>query len=92
MTAVNEQVDTPYGGNQYIAPGGNNIGYFGGGGTAFYAAAESPYNVQASLNGAPIGGQLSNSQAGPMTISSEYGKPLYYQLPRNLRLAVRFTF
>jgi hypothetical protein len=92
VTAVNEQIDTPYGANQYITPGGNNIGYFGGGGTAFYAAAESPYNVQQSLNGSTIGGQPSNNLGGPITLSSEYGKPLYYQQPRNLRVAVHFTF
>jgi hypothetical protein len=88
VTAVNEQVDTGFGGNQYITPGGNAI--FNG--VAFYGAAEAPYNVQQSLNGAPINGQLSNSQAGPETINSNYGKPLYYQLPRTLRLAVHFTF
>ena len=92
VTAVNEQVDTPYGGNQYITPNGLAANQ----GTAFYAAAESAYPIQTSLNGAPVNGQPSNSTtsggAGPITLSSEYGKPLFYQLPRNIRLAVHFTF
>jgi hypothetical protein len=61
-------------------------------GIPFYAAATSPYNLQASLNGAPIGGQLSNNVAGPETINSQYGKPLYWQHPRTIRLQVSFSF
>jgi hypothetical protein len=88
VTAVNEQVDSPYSGNQYITPGG----YAFYDGAAFYAAAERPYGVQNSLNGIPLGGQLSNNLGGPETISAEYGKPLSYQLPRTIRLQASFTF
>ncbi len=88
VTAVYSQVDSAYYGSNYIAPGGNPV--FNG--IPFYAAATAPYNVQASLNGAPIGGQLSNSQGGPETINSQYGKPLYWQHPRTIRLAVSFSF
>jgi hypothetical protein len=92
VTAVNEQVDTLYGGDQFITPGGYNITA----GVPFYAAAIAGYNIQTALNGAPIGGQVSNSTttggSGPITVSSEYGKPLYYQLPRTVRLSVHFTF
>ncbi|HEX4155241.1 MAG TPA: TonB-dependent receptor, partial [Acidobacteriaceae bacterium] len=92
VTAINEQVDTPYGGDQYITPGGYQTPQ----GVPFYAASMTPYPVQASLNGEIVNGQFSNLTAsegsGPMTISSEYGKPLYHQLPRNMILAVHFTF
>ena len=83
VTAVNSQVDSSYSGTQYITPGGQAV--FNG--IPFYAAATAPYNVQASLNGLPIGGQLSNNVAGPETINSQYGKPLYWQHPRTIRLA-----
>jgi len=93
VTAVNEQIDSPYDGNQYVTPGGN--AFYDG--ASFYAAAEHPYNITQSLNGTPIGGQASNvnstpTSAVPLTISSEYGKPLYYQLPRTIRLEVHYTF
>jgi hypothetical protein len=88
VTAINEQIDSPYDGNQYIRPNGTYIAS----GVPFYAAAESAYPVQASLNGAAVNGQRSNSSKGPEIISSEYGTPLYYQLPRGIRLAAHFTF
>lgn len=88
VTAVYSQVDSSYVGNQYITPNGQAI--FDG--IPFYAAATAPYNVQQSLNGQVINGELSNSQAGPETINSQYGKPLYYQHPRTIRLQATFTF
>jgi hypothetical protein len=88
VTAVSEQLDSAYSGNQYITPGG----YAFYNGAAFYAAAERPYNLQSSLNGIPLGGQPSNNLGGPETIDSQYGKPLYYQQPRNIRLQAKFTF
>jgi hypothetical protein len=30
--------------------------------------------------------------AGPMTVNSQYGQPLEYQIARNIRLGVHFTF
>jgi hypothetical protein len=89
VTAINEQIDSPYaGGNQFITPQGQAIYY----GTSFYAAAMSPYNVQTALNGTVVAGNFTNSQGGPETVSSLYGKPLYYQLPRTLRLAFHYQF
>lgn len=94
VTAVNEQVDSPYLANQFITPSGYAFYY----GAQFYAAAERPYDVSSSLNGTPINGAPSNGNnadattATPLTISSEYGKPLYYQQPRTIRLQVNFTF
>jgi len=91
VTAVYSQIDSSYDGNQYITPNGQPV--FNG--IPFYAAATAPYNVQQSLNGVPIGGQLSNNVAGgsgPETINSQYGKPLYWQHPRTIRLQATFTF
>jgi hypothetical protein len=88
VTAVYEQLDSAYSANQYITPGG----YAFYDGAAFYAAAERPYNLQASLNGTTINGAASNNLGGPETINSQYGKPLYYQQPRTIRLQAKFTF
>ena len=88
VTQYNSQIDSSYDGNQFITPGGQAI-YDG---IPFYAAATAPYNVQDSLNGKVIGGQFSNSQGGPETINSEYGKPLYWQHPRTIRLQATFSF
>jgi len=96
VTALNEQLDTPYLGNQSISPGG----YTTGDGIAFYAAAMNPshYSLTDMLNGLNVMGGTSNdngtlnSQGGPITMSSLYGKPLHYQLPRTIRLSVNFTF
>jgi hypothetical protein len=86
VTALNEQVDSPYGsGSFYARPGGINIAS----GIPFYAAAMDPYNVSNVLNGV---GTHTNNVYGPETISSLYGKPLYYQIPRHIRLQVSFTF
>jgi hypothetical protein len=52
-----------------------------------YAAFESPYNWQSLLNS--IGGP---SLTGIQTINSQYGQPYIYQLSRNIRFAVKFTF
>ena len=85
VVAVHEQVDSPYGGGtQYATPGGQAV--FNG--PAFHAAAMKPWRVSEALNGA----NGASSTGGPIAVSSLYGKPLAYQQPRNIRLAVRFTF
>jgi hypothetical protein len=76
-----EQVDSSYYGNQYGTPQGQAI--FGG--AAFYAAAESPYNITNLLN-------ANNSQPGPITVNSQYGKPIIWQQPRSLRLSLKYSF
>jgi hypothetical protein len=68
----------------YLTPGGLNIGAGG----AFYSAAEHPYDVAALLNNSPT----NPNGAGPITINSWYGKPFLFQLSRNIRLGLRFTF
>jgi Carboxypeptidase regulatory-like domain len=70
---------------QYLTPGGLTL--FDG--TPFYKAAESPYNVQALLNS---GAGVTGTPGGPITVNSLYGKPLYYQLSRNLFMTVQFKF
>jgi hypothetical protein len=76
-----EQVDSSYYGNQFGAPQGTYILN----GVAFYAAAESPYNITNLLN-------ASNSQPGPITVNSQYGKPIIWQQPRSLRLSIKYSF
>jgi hypothetical protein len=46
------------------------------------------YNYLAEMNASPLG----SSAGGPITINSEYGKPYLYQLSRNIRLGIHFTF
>jgi hypothetical protein len=97
VTAYNEQIDTGFG-FMGITPTGNGCGFvlgagpgafpcFIAAGQAFYAAAESPYNVTQGLNSSPL-----FTATGPQTLNSQYGKPLYYQLARTLRFGVKFTF
>lgn len=96
VTAVYSQIDSAYEGNQYITPNGQSLGGDGTtnnpGGLAFYSAATKPYDMQTALNGIPVNGEPTNSQGGPETINSQYGKPLYYQHPRGIRLQATFTF
>jgi hypothetical protein len=94
VTAVNEQIDSPYGGGGYF---GIPNGYYIGDGIPFYAASMNKYNLSSVLNGAtapanPEGFSAQNSANGPESISSLYGKPLSYQIPRKIRLQVNFTF
>jgi hypothetical protein len=81
-TAYFPQIDSGFS-SQFIAPGGFNIGN----GAAFYSAAEHPYDVQALLNNAPT-----TAGTGPITLNSQYGKPYLFQLSRNIRLGLKFTF
>ncbi len=84
VTAVNEQIDSNssyINNSQYSTLGGNYVGA----GVPFYAAAEAPYNVTNMLSNGGVSG-------GPQTINSAYGKPLYYQNPRTIRLQVHFNF
>jgi hypothetical protein len=95
VTAYNAQVDTGFGfmgitptgtcGESLGGPPGSTAPCFIAAGQNFYAAVESPYNVQANLNSSLF-------TAGPQTLNSQYGKPLYYQLSRTMRMQVHFTF
>jgi len=57
-------------------------------GPAWYTAAMHPYNLSSVLNSTPY----SNSTGGPITVNSQYGTPLFYQLARTIRLQAKFTF
>jgi hypothetical protein len=92
VTAFNADVTSLAVTNQYAAlttpaGGGCVFGtqcYIGDGGT-FYAAAERPYNVQDQLNNFKDRGVSA-------ALNSAYHTPIYYQLARNIRLGVKFTF
>ncbi len=83
-TAYYSQIDSNFA-SSFIAPGG----LFIGNGGAFYSAAEHPYDVSALLNNAPTN---PTPAGGPLTVNSQYGKPYLFQLSRNIRLGLRFTF
>jgi len=79
-------------GNQYIAlnsptPAACTFGpqCYIGDNLPFYGAAEAPYSVQDQLNNFKNRGTTA-------ALSSQYGQPAYYQLARNIRLGVKFTF
>lgn len=63
-----------------------------GDGDFFYAAVMHPYDVQALLNDrrSSCGDPTTGCQT--TALSSSYAKPIYYQLSRNFRLGVKFTF
>jgi len=84
VTAIYENVDSIFA-SSFIAPGGKTL--FDG--AAGYAAFESPYNLASLLNNAPTN---PTAAGGPLTVNSQYGKPFLFQLPRNIRLGLRFTF
>jgi hypothetical protein len=56
----------------------------------FYAAVMRPYNVQALMND-----RRSSCGTGTCVssaVNTAYGKPYYFQLARNIRLGLKFTF
>jgi hypothetical protein len=87
VTAYNDQIDT--GAEQsFVSPGNTFIGN----GVAWYANAMTPWGT-----GSPasiLSQNLNNSPAlgGPVQLSNQYGQPQFYQLSRNIRLGVKFTF
>ncbi len=87
VTAYNEQIDTGAA-QSFVSPGGQFIIN----GVGWYAAAMTPWGsgtpasiLSQNLNNSPVLG-------GPVLTSSQYGQPMYYQLSRNIRLQVKFTF
>ena len=98
ITAYNADITSLAVGNQYAAltttapplPDGTGPCRFGqqcyiGDGGLFYAAAERPYNVQDQLNNF-------KGRGTSAALNSAYHTPIYYQLSRNIRLGVKFTF
>ena len=51
-------------------------------GPSFYTAVKSKYDYVAAMNSSPLG----TTAGGPITVSSQYGKPYLYQQSRNIRL------
>jgi Carboxypeptidase regulatory-like domain len=78
-----QQIDSGYV-QSFIAPAGQTL--FDG--PAFYGAVMHPYDYTALMNSAPTG----VGGTGPLTVNSQYGKPYLYQISRNIRLGLRFTF
>lgn len=64
--------------SQYVSSALDNFGIFGG--AAFYQQFETPYSPQALIGG------------GQVVQNSAYGAPNQWQLARNMRLSVRFTW
>jgi len=81
VTAYESQLDSSLL-SSFIQPGGFNAGA----GEPFYNAALHPYNLQAALNAPNV------AQGNPLIMSNNYGKPLYYQLGRTVRIGVHFLF
>jgi hypothetical protein len=91
-TAYYSQIDSNFS-SQFIAP----IGACGKAGAqapctlfngpAAYSAYEHTYALAPLLNNA-----LTTAGTGPITLNSQYGKPLLFQIARNIRLGLRFTF
>jgi Carboxypeptidase regulatory-like domain len=86
-TAYYSQIDTAYY-SHFIAPGGVPF-YFGG---EAYSAYEHAYDWKTLINTSCNGGCFSPAGGGPITVNNQYGQPYLYQLSRNIRLGLRFTF
>jgi hypothetical protein len=74
----------------------NSSSCFPSDGVDAYAAYMHPYNYTDLMNHAasnpqtvPAGAPV---QYGPLTVSSQYGKPYLFQLSRNIRLGLHITF
>jgi len=87
VTAYNEQIDT---GNFYDFGAPNGTFVFNG--VAFYANAMHPYNLANTLNLDTQNQNVLFGGTGPQTVNSLYKTPLFFQLSRNIRLGVKFTF
>jgi hypothetical protein len=88
-----EQIETQNAVN-YLTPNGFRLAN----GTGFYGGAEHAYDYAANMNlirnntSGSLPGDATGHYKGPMTLDSQYGNPLQFQIPRNIRLAVHITF
>jgi hypothetical protein len=87
VTAYNEQIDS---GNFYDFGAPNGTFVFNG--VAFYANAMRPYSLSSVLNSPTQNQDLLFGGTSPQTVNSLYKTPLFFQLSRTIRLAVKFTF
>ncbi len=86
VTAYDSQIDTAYY-SHFISPGGAPF-YYGG---VAYSAYEHAYDWKTLIN-TSCNGSCFSATGGPITINQQYGKPYLFQLSRNIRLGLRFTF
>jgi len=78
VTGYGSEIDSNnYGG--FLAPGGLSLGTVADESTA-YSAFEHPYDWKTLLS------------TNNITVDSQYGKPLFYQLSRKIRIALHYTF
>jgi hypothetical protein len=87
VTELYSRINTGYVSNYVRPPGAPACGANGcfiADGVDFYTAVMHPYNVSSALN--------NFKNAGPITENSQYGHPFSYQLARNIRLGLKFTF
>jgi len=92
VTAFYPLMDSQFA-SMYIAPGGLSL--FAG--APAYSAYEHPYDLQALMNSVPTSATCPttttpNTTCGPITVNSQSGKPYLFQLSRNIRLGLKFTF
>jgi hypothetical protein len=101
VTSVTEQADSNssyVNSAQYFAipgavtPGGRAVPLSVGDGVPWYATAEHAYDVAGLLKANAGSIDSTATYNAPQTINAEYGKPNRYQLPRSMRLSLRFTF
>lgn len=85
VVAFVEQIDSQNATN-YLSPNGYRLAN----GVPFYGGAEHAYDYVASMNS--IRSNRIGQYKGPLTVDSQYQQPLQYQLPRNIRLELHFTF
>lgn len=93
VTQYEGNIDSGYASANYITPGG----FITSAGVPFYSATFHPYNYTALANsaGSSINCPTTSNPTGvcgPLTVSSAYGQPNRWQLGRNIRLGVFFTF
>lgn len=100
VTGFNEDITSLAVSNQYIAitaPDGSSNCAFGPqcyilDGNIFYAGVMRPYNVQYQLNNFKNRAVDASVPYLSAALNSQYKMPMYYQLSRNIRLGVKFTF
>src|SRR5581483_816193 len=105
VTAFNEQIDS--GAIQsFTSPAGTSCagtsssgvltatGYpcYIASGVQWYAASMTPCGTAGPAGNLKNNLNYSLAMGSPVLLSSQYGQPMYYQISRNIRLAVKFTF
>jgi hypothetical protein len=100
VVSENQEIDSAFATN-FITPSSSGCGTFNANnynipsnscwlpdGPVAYAAYHNKYDYVGAMNASDLG----SAGGGPITTSSQYGKPYLYQIARNVRLAVHITF